>query len=735
MRVNNPLRRNRRSRINYIASKAWAILFLCVVAQMVGTTTRAGTDESGRFKPEPRTRAPSHEVTVQARKRPEPLESLPISVSHFGGADIAGGGASSLADLTSAVPNMTLGGGLGTSLQGEFGLRGLVSTVRTVGVESGLGIYVDDVLVGRPEAFNVDLFDIETIDVLRGPQGTLFGRNTTTGAILIRTAPPTSGTSARLEADVGTYSYGRVTGFANDELIPDKLFARVSGSFAHRAGFYRNLLDNTRLENLNLGSARLGVRAILSEKLETTARFDVTVDRSKPVFFKTAFGTDANQVPGPYDSNRNRQNMLDRDIYGGSLHTIYTFAPGYELHWIAALRRTWYMAALDDDSTSTDQFYSRWSDHVSYVSNELRLSAAPSDRLSTVAGLYYFWQDAKTYRPNLTGADFIFPSAANRNLLQQGRAITNSYAAYLHVSLALSSVFTVSGGARYTYERKYGEYRQDGLGIFPDINFSGHSADHAVTPVAAISAKPFQSVLTYLSVARGFKSGGFNTDFVTTSDLAFGPEHATSIEAGVKFSSPDGKITINGALFHVTYDDLQVAQLVFADVKLTNAGQARSKGVELDVTLRPTDHILFRGDLGYQIGRYTRFVDCLASATGPIDCSGNPLKNAPRWTGSVQISYRVPTRLGGALDLGLDGNFKSRVSFDVADRPELSEGAYALLNAHIGFVGPNWGLTLWAKNITKTLYATSRDERSIFGQFNVYYGAPRTAGLTVYRQF
>ena len=735
MRVHNPQRCEWGRRTGFVAGAASAILFLCLTSQGMAATSRALTEETGTGEQKPLGLPPLHEVTVQARKRPESLENLPISVSHFGAADIGGAGASSLAGLTSAVPNMTLGGGLGTSLQGEFGLRGLVSTVRTVGVESGLGIYVDDVLVGRPEAFNVDLYDIEAVDVLRGPQGTLFGRNTTTGAILVRTAAPTSGTSARLEADAGTYSYGRVTGFANDELVPDKLFARLAGSFAHRSGFYRNLLDNTRLENLNLGSARLSVRAILSNKLETTARFDVTIDRSKPVFFKTALGRDADQVSGPYDSNRNRQNMLDRDIYGGSLDTTYTFGPGYELHWIAALRKTWYSAALDDDSTATDQFYSRWSDDVSYVSNELRLTATPSDRLGAVAGIYYFWQDATTYRPNLTGADFIFPSAANRSLLQQGRATTNSYAAYMHASLALSSVFTISGGARYTYERKYGEYRQDGLGIFPDIDFSGRSSYHAITPVAAISAKPLQGVLTYVSIARGFKSGGFNTDFVTTSDLAFGPEYATSIETGVKLSSPDGKMMINGALFHVTYDDLQVAQIVFTDVKLTNAGRARSKGVELDVAFRPTDRLVLRGGLGYQIGRYKRFANCLASATGPIDCSGNPLKNAPRWTGSLQIDYRVPTQLGGALDLGLDGSFKSRVSFDVANRPELSEGTYGLLNAHVGFVAPNWGLKLWAKNITKTLYATSRDERSIFGQFNVYYGAPRTAGITAYRQF
>ena len=702
---------------------------------MIGAKAYARTDESGAAGRASPNRANLHEIVVHARKRPEPLENLPISVSHFGDADIGGAGASSLADLTSLVPNMTLGGGLGTSLQGEFGLRGLVSTVRTVGVESGLGIYVDDVLVGRPEAFNVDLYDIEAVDVLRGPQGTLFGRNTITGAILIRTMPPSPGTSAKIEATAGNYSYGRVAGYANDELIEGKLFARVSGSFAHRAGFYRNLLDNTRLENLNLGSARLGVRAILSDKLETTARFDVTVDRSKPVFFKTALGMGADQLPGPYDSNRNRQNKLDRDIYGGSLHTIYTFSPGYELHWIAALRRTWYSAALDDDSTSIDQFYSRWSDRVLYASNELRLTAAPSDRVSAVAGLYYFWQDAKTYRPNITGADFVFPSAANRNLLQQGRATTNSYAAYAHISFALSPVFTLSGGIRYTYERKYGEYRQDGLGIFPDINFTGHSTDHAFTPVATISAKLSQSVLTYVRFARGFKSGGFNTDFVTTPDLAFGPEHATSIEAGMKVESPDGKVTINGALFHVTYADLQVAQLVFTDVKLTNAGRARSKGVELEATFRPTDRLTIRGDLGYQLGRYKRFTDCLASASGPIDCSGNPLKNAPRWTGAAAINYRIPTQWDGDVDLGLDTSFKSRVSFDVANRPQLSEGGYGLLNAHVGYTGPNWGLTVWAKNITKTLYATYRDERSIFGQFNVYYGAPRTAGITVYREF
>ncbi len=685
----------------------------------------AGADEFKRVS----------EILVTARRRSERLETLPMAVTSLRSADFKIVDARSLADLVSLVPNMSLGGGLGTSLQGEFGLRGYVTTVRTIGVEAGIGVYVDDVLQGRPEAFDVNLTDVAAVDVLRGPQGTLFGRNTVAGAILITTKPAGPGSSARAEVQGGNYNFFRFDGTANQEIMTDRIFSRLSVSYARRAGFYYNNYDNTRLETLNVGSARGTLRAVVTDKLEVIFRADATVDRSIPVFFKTAYGSNVDQVLPPYSSNRNRKNDLDKDVYGFSLHSTYDFGNGTKLIWIGALRRSIYDAALDDDSTSVDQFYSRWRDDNSYVSNELRLLGNVGDRLNWVVGTYYFWQNAKTYRPNLTGTDFIFPSAANQLLEQQGRVTTNSYAGYFHADLQLTDWISLAGGLRYTYERKYGQYRQDGLGIFPDINTQGHIGDHAISPMATLSIKPWSNVLTYATVSRGFKSGGFNTDFVTNPDISFMPEHATNYEIGTKVTGFEGKVALNAAAFHVDYRNLQVSQIVFASVQLTNAGRAKADGAEVELVVAPNERLGIRTSVGYLNARYTHFPDCLQGMSGLIDCSGNPLKNAPKWSGVVATTYRIPTTWGGDLVLRGDVSYKDKVTFDVASRPELSEGSYAVADARIDFEARDWRIGLWGKNLTGTLYATNRDERSAFGQFNVYYAAPRTFGITASKIF
>ena len=682
----------------------------------------------------PRTSTVS-EVTVEARRRVERLEDLPMAITSLEAHDLSSVGARSLSDIAGLVPDMTVGGGLGTSLQGEFGLRGYVSTIRTIGVEAGIGIYMDDVAVGRPEAFDVNLLDVASVDVLRGPQGTLFGRGTISGAILVNTIVPGPGESQSVQIEGGNFDFFRLSAAANHEITPGRLFGRVSASYARRDGFYRNHLDNSRLETLNTGSARASVRAIWSNKLESIVRLDGTIDRSVPVFFKTAYGRDVDQVPGPYDSNRNRQNDLDKDIYGVSLHTTYDPASDYELKWIVALRRARYSAALDDDSTSVDQFYSRWSDNDIDISNEVRIVGRSSGWFHWVAGVYYFWQDAKTYRPHLTGADFIFPSAANRTLLQQGRVTTNSYAGYVHADIDLGQSIELAGGVRYTYERKYGENSQDGLGIYPDINFVGHLSDDAFSPMASLSLRVSPGLVTYVSVARGFKSGGFNTDFVTNPDITFMPEHATSYEVGAKITGWDNRFALNAAAFHVDYENLQVAQIVFTSVQLTNAGRAQADGLEFEFLLEPTTQLRTRANVSYLDAHYTRFADCLQGMSGLIDCTGNPLKNAPRWSGSFEAEYSLPTNFGPSVVFTSGLTYKSRVTFDVANRPELSEGRYAVVDARVDLVDDDWRLGLWVRNLTDTLYATNRDERSVFGQFNVYYAAPRTFGFSASKTF
>ena len=681
------------------------------------------------------------EIVVTARKRSENAQTIPISLTALGEQALTRSGIERFEDVVQFVPNMSITGGLGTALQGEIGIRGISTLVRVIGVETGLGFYVDGIYTGRPETFSTELVDVERVEVLRGPQGTLFGRNTIAGAINIITKTPGDEVTGKLEAEYGNYNLFRLKGVISGPLIEERLYGEIAATYASRDGTYKHISGGRDLDDIDSTTFRAKLRATPSDSLEIILAGDGMFDRNHPNFTQVLeLALPVPVTTTPFTTNRNRENKLNKDIWGLSATINYDAGFG-TVTAISSYRKSKFTAFLDEDGNQIDLFNSEWTDRVDIFTQEVRLAGRLGERLDYVAGIYYLNQKADTFRPFMTGADFPIPVLANFPITQVGSVDTESIAGFAHLTYQLADRLSLAAGLRYTHEKKDAVYNQTGAPIVPDIATTEGFSDNALSPSATLSYNVTDDVLTYASFSRGFKSGGFNTDFVPdASSIMVKPEFASSYEVGLKSDLFDRRLRLNFAAFYTDYTNLQVSQIdpAIVGVRLTNAGQAKIKGLEVEMTARPAAGLDLNASLGYIDATYKTYPNCAANpATGGLlDCSGNRIKSVPKWTAALAAQYRYPIQNLGDFVVRGEWTYHSSQFFDTLNTARLRGGSASLLNGRIGLSTERWELFIWGKNLTNNLYAAFMDDRSaILVPLTVAYGAPRTYGVTATAHF
>ncbi|MCE7797105.1 TonB-dependent receptor [Sphingobium sufflavum] len=684
-------------------------------------------------------------IIVTARKVPESALDVPASLSILTARGLEDERITSFADVTGSVPNVAFSGGIGGQLQGQIAIRGIATLVRNIGVESGVGVYVDGVYVGRPEAYNQELLDIAQVEVLRGPQGTIFGKNTIAGVLTLSSAAPTRDLTGSARVEAGNFGLVRTQATLSGPLAGDALTGRIALGYASRDGFYRHVSGGRDADGLDLFSWRGALAFAPSDRLTVTLRTDGLRDRGTPGFFSaTDIGLPG--APGalpPRQIDNNRPNALRRDIAGVSLTAVATLGE-MVLTSISAYRQSRYAASLDDDQRQADLLTADlFGDRSELWSQELRLNGKAGDRLNWLAGVYLLDQITHTDRTLAIGMGLGIPGAPQ--LTTRGRVATRSYAAFGSVDWRLAERLTLSAGLRYTYERKSARFVQDDeTGIFamldlPDIAFAGRSVDHDVSPTVSLTYAAAPGVRLYGRVARGFKSAAFNVDLAASANgLTAGPEHATTYEGGVKADLLDRRLTLALTRFHTDYADLQVAQITGAGTALSNAGRASIDGFEVEVTARPLDGVRLEGAAGYADAKYDRFAQCavpLSEGGGASDCAGKALTGAPRFTAHGAAEYAHRTGFGSVTGR-VEANHQSSVYFDPTNSERFRGRARTLLNARLSARWTGWTAAVWVENLTDQSYETYRDDRTAMGVLRTTaYGPPRTYGVTVTRQF
>lgn len=672
------------------------------------------------------------EILVTARKREERVQDVPIAMTVFDAEDIAARGVNALRDLEHSVPNLMFTS-VDNVVSPQISLRGISSDARNIGFESGLSLYVDGVYTGRPSSFSVDMLDVAQVEVLRGPQGTLFGKNTTAGAINIITRAPSQEFEGNLELQYGNYDALRVRASASGPIVKDKLAIRVGGYMRKRDGYQHNLHTGGDLYTEDSKGAQAKLLLTPTDGFDLQIAIDGLHDRYRPNVNEMATGLGATGTPRDVDIDT--PVYQERDVFGTSATANLDFGPA-TLTSISAYRTTDIEFLTDDDGSSNPFLTGLFKEDQEQVSQELRLASNGSTRFSWVAGLYYFHQRVTTSR--LSRLTNLLPFQIDVTL--DAKVLTDSYAAFGQFDYKITDALTLTGGLRYTSEKKTLDMNLVGSPLFgiATVSLSGHRyKEDDLSPTLGLAWRPNDTLNLYAKVAKGFKSGGFNADYVPSALVDFDSESATNYEAGAKYVSPDRAVRANLAVFVTDYRDLQVIQFQqFAGFNISNAAEATIKGVELDFEASPIAGLRFDGSVGYLDATFDSFKD--AGGAG-VDYDGNRLPEAPRWTASFGAQYTHDVGVGSVTLRG-DMTYRAHYFVDPENAPADRISGYTLYSARLGFTTADggWTVELWGKNLANKRYMNARGTPvlgGLLGQEYVNYGAPRTYGVRLAAAF
>lgn len=729
--------------------RSWRLLWPCLAAG--GSLAYAAAAHAGEGAPA-RVQAAHdgiEEIVVTARKVAERLQDVPASVTAVTAKQLAASGINDIQGVANSVPNVSFSGGIAGAIQGQVGIRGVSSLVRNIGVESGVGFYVDGVYLGRPDNYNQELIDVDRVEVLRGPQGTLFGKNTIAGVFNITSKQPNDHAEGEIRAEIGNYDLARLQAYGMGP-ITDDLSGKLAVGYVYRDGTYRHLSGGPNGDQINLGTARAQLYYSPTDNDKLILSADGLRDRGRPAFFQVtdlvgASGKALVEETTPHTIDNNRPDRLDRDNYGASVTYEHHFAFG-ELTSISAYRHSGYRALLDDDQNQVDYLSAdRWGDTTDFLSQELRFNGAVGSRLTYIAGLYYADQLVTTNRILAIGDDLLGRPLGNPHLTTQGAVRTHSYAIFANAAYKLTDNLTLSAGLRASEEDKRVHFVQDDVtGIFatvglPSLRFAASTSNSDISPTVSLSYRINDLVTVYGRIARGFKSAAFNVDLVpSTKGLAAGPENATTYEIGVKSDLFDRKLRANLGVFTTAYDNMQVSQLLGSGESLNNAGQATISGGEAEFTAVPMRSVRLDASFGYLDAKYDRYKNCgvpISLGAGVTDCSGKRIIGAPEFTGRFGAEYDYPISRGDIV-VRCDITHESPVYFDATNSDRFRSNEHTLVDMRMGLRTPKWDLFLWSKNITDAAYITYRDDRSAAGATQTTaYGDPRTFGATLTARF
>jgi iron complex outermembrane receptor protein len=732
-----------------MARRTWLLaLHGCALSALAANPALAAPQAAGA-----KDAMPLEEVVVTARKRVENLQDVPVSITAVGAQEISERGSVRVRDLASAIPNFVFTGPQDNSAP-QITVRGIQSQARVnVGFDSGMGVYVDGVVQGRPIGFNQELMDVERVEFLRGPQGTLFGKNSISGAISVTTRRPSEQFTGEVRAEVGSDGLRAGNVYFSGPLSDRVLFS-ASAFRRERDGYVDNLATGRPVDNEDSVGARAKLLFKVTDDLELTLAGDVVNDDATTTSSRSISGYGF--VPRPYQINVDVPTLAARDLSSVSLSVDWKVGGG-TLTSISSYGQMSRDRTNDTDAGPLDVVRSKLTNDQDQFTQEIRFTSGTEGAVSYIAGLYYFRQDIDSFSQSCFGTIAGVP-AFLRGVCgdTSGNITTTSKAAFANADWRLSDALTLTAGLRYTKEEKDLDYLQNGFpfGVAPSLpRQKDRLADNDTSPTVSLLWKATSDVNIYASVSRGFKSGGWNLDNITSnsitrfSQLRFTAESAWNYELGAKTSWLDNRLTLNAAIYRIKYEELQAVQLqqvlggggaVVAVV--SNAANARSQGVELEMTARPTENLLLSAAVGYSSAEYTDYLDRTAAGT-TLNFSGNRLDNAPEWTRTASVQYTLPA---GALRWRFRGDWSMRSDYyfgrDNLASQQLAGWSTANVQVGVSDAGQRWEVVAFADNVTDRQYIVAKGGGGfpfpgVGSSVTEVYGTPRQIGVRASLRF
>jgi iron complex outermembrane receptor protein len=685
------------------------------------TTAAAAAPASGET-------AAVSEVIVTATKREEALSRVPIAVTALSGEQVKAAHIGNFADLPSQVPGATFISTKGQSTA-NVQIRGQAATNDAPALELPVAIFMDDIYYGSLASFDADFFDIGQIAILRGPQGTTFGRNVVGGALQITSNKPKLNDQFG-EVNLTLESYDRHNssgvegqGFFNLP-VNDKTAVRLAYSVKDVDGYMHNVLTGHNLSDQKSYAIRPSLLWQPTDDLRVTAFLQYNHENmyssGYQFFGQGSVVANAKAISSdPWDTFQDVDGHNRRDIVATQVRADWERSFG-TLTAITSYRTL--NSDYVDDGDSGPLPMNNHSVNASrefQFSEELRLTSPSGKRLEYVAGLYYSFENLRKsisfgFNGTVPGQFLgVLTGGKLQNETVTGDAHVLSVAPFAEAKFHITDQIALTAGARYTVEDKDGYTKHANGSVFYgapfDVNFS-HTWS-AFTPRGIIEWTPTDTMLFYGSVSTGFKGGGWS--LTSTSPAAavtpLSPEKSTSYELGTKLQLFDRRLSFNAALFQADTRDLQVRSLVGPVLTDTNAGSERARGIEIETVAAPMTGLRVGVNYAYNEAIYRSFKGC---AAGGVDCSGNRVPYVPPNDIKLFADYSWDA-FGGSLNAHIDDEWSS--TFEVSPtnyrlggqplaRPFTKKDG--LLNASLSYAPQNakWRLQLWGKNLTNVWY-------------------------------
>lgn len=686
------------------------------------------------------------EVIVTAQRRSESVQDVPAAVTALGQTELAQRGVADVATLQFAAPSLTFGRNLGETI---ISIRGVG---RSVG-QPGVAVNVDGVYQPRDTPMAVGVPDLERVEVLRGPQGTLYGRNANGGAVNFITAAPTDSFSGYAVASYATYDERHLEAVANAPLGQRVRARLVVDSDVREQGFVKNVAGGKDLDRFGMLSARLRVDVDLTPDLTLGLNLNAFEGGPKGDYYVMATRPSAAGVAAnPYLANAIvplqpwRTSALggagSQREYFSSAVTLDWKLPFGKLKSITAYQRMKNVWDQDRDGVNLPIVDARADERAHTLTQEFDLSgdAGPVD---WVAGLYYMGDRDKqdTFFAFPLGFAPLPPGFFLR--FSNPRSDTNAYAAFGDMTWKVTDRLRLIGGVRWSRDELTVVHHNDvGLlaGRVSLLDICPLQRDdlawNSVTYRAGAQYELGERQQAYATVSDGFKSGGVN---LSGCDNPFNPEKITSYETGFKGQFLDRRARLNIAGFWYDYQDFQLAQVVGIAARVTNAASATVKGVEVEGQWVADDHWTINGGLTWLDARFGSFTntDSLNPQVGPQNLHGRRLPNAPEWSGSLGLAYRTGATTRGRLTARADVTARSKVYFREFNTPAESQSGYAVVAANLIWDSPDerYSVRLFANNLFNRAYWESMLAVDGFGTLEGTYGAPRQVGVELKARF
>jgi len=710
------------------------------------------------------------EVIVTATRRDQSVMEVPIAVSAFNGEELRQRGISEVSELAQVSSSLFINSNSSEAVGTEIRIRGIGTSGNNPGLEASVGVFVDGIYRSRSGLATGDLLDVESIEVLRGPQGTLFGRNTSAGAISINSSAPEFDWGGYVEASVGNYDSRELEAGITGPIIGDTLAFRLAGNYRERDGYIDDRLADREFYDRDRNAAKgqllwrpsssLDIRLIVDTRDKDEqcciADYDIAGPTTGAI---EALGGVVKEDPFAYKAQTNFDSADEIDEWGGSLEIDWEVDTNLRLTYVGGYRDIDAYVNVDPDTSNVDLTQGvDWDQDNEFSSHEIRLNGIAGS-LDWLIGVYYYDESTDVDWSVTYGSQFgdyfsllsgglvppiLFPEGAGdtSRLFSQD---ASGWALFTHNIYELSDAWEVVLGLRWSEDDKDADSEitntaiHCGLAPFipycPTAGFDENRSEDEPTGTLKL-VRNLASGTLYASYARGYKAGGFNLDrdAVISDSVEFDPETVDTFELGAKWTSERYPLQISSALFYSDFQDFQLVEFDGATFSVSNAAEVSSTGVELDMVWLPT--------AGLTVTLGATYVNTEFEENPGVNRQGETLEGkrvpfAPEWaaTGSVLYEYDFD-------NLTAFGAMSAKYLDDHNTDPKLDEqtevGSYTVVNGRLGLRTPNarWEVALWANNLFdedyhQSLFDTALQEAS----WSSFRGMPRTYGASVKYQY